>query len=111
MSNNNDGRVGIQIADLSLAELEELQQAIASRMDDLQNEYRAAPLVPTDARLRQERPTHFTYELEYVKCGKPNCWCAGREQGHGPYWYRYWRENGKLKRRYVGKTLPASIAS
>lgn len=46
------------------------------------------------------------YQLERVRCGKTGCKCAG-EQGelHGPYWYAYWREEGKLKSRYVGKRL------
>lgn len=46
------------------------------------------------------------YQLERVRCGKLGCKCAG-ETGelHGPYWYAYWREEGKLKSRYVGKRL------
>lgn len=46
------------------------------------------------------------YQLERVRCGKAGCKCAG-ENGelHGPYWYAYWRDDGKLKSRYVGKQL------
>lgn len=46
------------------------------------------------------------YQLERVRCGKIGCKCAG-EQGelHGPYWYAYWRDEGKLKSCYVGKQL------
>lgn len=46
------------------------------------------------------------YQLERVRCGKIGCKCAG-ENGelHGPYWYAYWRDDGKLKSRYVGKQL------
>ncbi|MBW4694253.1 MAG: hypothetical protein KME27_21115 [Lyngbya sp. HA4199-MV5] len=46
------------------------------------------------------------YQLERIRCGKVGCKCAG-ENGelHGPYWYAYWRDNGKLKSRYVGKQL------
>ncbi|MBD3886823.1 hypothetical protein IFO70_34870 [Phormidium tenue FACHB-886] len=46
------------------------------------------------------------YQLERVRCGKVGCKCAG-ENGelHGPYWYAYWRVDGKLKSRYVGKQL------
>ncbi|MBD2080506.1 DUF6788 family protein [Leptolyngbya sp. FACHB-17] len=44
------------------------------------------------------------YQLELVRCGKAGCKCAGIDgELHGPYWYAYWRENGKLKSRYVGK--------
>ncbi len=46
------------------------------------------------------------YQLERVRCGKAGCKCAG-ENGelHGPYWYAYWRDDGRLKSRYVGKQL------
>ena len=43
-----------------------------------------------------------TYRLEPVRCGKRGC----TRCPHGPYWYAYWREEGKLKSRYIGKTLP-----
>lgn len=28
----------------------------------------------------------------------------------GPYWYGYWRENGKARRVYIGKELPKELA-
>ena len=34
-----------------------------------------------------------------VKCGKDSCTSCP----HGPYWYAYWRENGKRRSRYVGR--------
>jgi hypothetical protein len=37
---------------------------------------------------------------QWVRCGKPNCRCA-QGQLHGPYHYRFWRENGRLKKTYV----------
>jgi hypothetical protein len=43
-----------------------------------------------------------TYRQERVRCGRPNC---GRCP-HGPYWYAYWREGGRLRSRYIGKELP-----
>jgi hypothetical protein len=42
-----------------------------------------------------------TYQYEKVKCGKPRC----RTCPHGPYWYAYWKEGGRTRSRYVGKTL------
>ncbi len=51
-------------------------------------------------------PTGTTYQLEYKRCGKPTCCCAhGGGEGHGPYWYAYWREGGKPRSRYIGKEL------
>lgn len=43
-----------------------------------------------------------TYRLEEVRCGKRGC----TRCPHGPYWYAYWREDGRLRSRYIGKTLP-----
>jgi len=42
--------------------------------------------------------------LQKVKCGNPSCRCA-RPGGelHGPYWYYYWKKDGKTKSKYVGK--------
>ena len=37
---------------------------------------------------------------QYVRCGKPNCRCReGRL--HGPYYYRFFRRGGRLRKRYV----------
>ena len=46
------------------------------------------------------------YQLERVRCSNVGCKCAD-EHGelHGPYWYAYWRDDGKLRSRYVGKHL------
>lgn len=43
-----------------------------------------------------------TYRLEHVRCGKQGC----TRCPHGPYWYAYWREEGRLRSRYIGKSLP-----
>lgn len=43
-----------------------------------------------------------TYRLEPVRCGKPGC----TKCPHGPYWYAYWREDGKVRSRYIGPELP-----
>src|SRR5436190_24256262 len=45
-----------------------------------------------------------TYRQEQVRCGRENC----TRCPHGPYWYAYWREGGRLRSRYIGKDLPAS---
>ena len=41
--------------------------------------------------------------VEHKRCGKAGCRCAGGrpEDLHGPYFYRYWRENGRLRKAYV----------
>jgi len=42
--------------------------------------------------------TKITYRREEVRCGKSNC----TRCPHGPYWYAYWREDGKLRSKYLG---------
>jgi hypothetical protein len=45
-----------------------------------------------------EIPPNATITQEYVKCGDPDC-----QNLHGPYLYAYWKQDKKLKKRYVGK--------
>ena len=41
----------------------------------------------------------------YRRCGKPNCFCADKQQrGHGPYWLLTWSVQGKTRSR----SIPAS---
>ncbi|MDQ4149855.1 MAG: hypothetical protein M3164_07705 [Actinomycetota bacterium] len=47
-----------------------------------------------------------SYRLEPVNCGKPGC----TRCPHGPYWYAYWREGGRLRSRYIGRSLPPPYA-
>ncbi|HLI87272.1 MAG TPA: DUF6788 family protein [Ktedonobacteraceae bacterium] len=49
---------------------------------------------------------HVTYQLQYRKCGKASCSTCRSGQGHGPYWYAYWREGSRLRSGYVGKKRP-----
>jgi hypothetical protein len=48
-----------------------------------------------------------TYRRESVRCGKLGCTTCP----HGPYWYAYYREGGRLRSRYIGKELPAGVAA
>lgn len=38
-------------------------------------------------------------KVVYVKCGRK--WCS--KCPHGPYYYLQWKENGKVKTKYLGK--------
>lgn len=51
---------------------------------------------------QERRPGKVTYRLESVRCGKAGCTTCP----HGPYWYAYWREGGRLRSRYIGRRLP-----
>jgi hypothetical protein len=44
------------------------------------------------------------YRREWVRCGKKGCRCAEDARArHGPYLYKYWWENGRTRKAYVGK--------
>ncbi len=37
---------------------------------------------------------------QWKRCGKPSCRCASGDL-HGPYFYRFWRAGGRLRKTYV----------
>ena len=39
---------------------------------------------------------------QWRKCGKAGCRCA-RGELHGPYFARFWRQGGRLRKAYVRK--------
>jgi hypothetical protein len=41
-----------------------------------------------------------TVQVQWTRCGKPTCRCA-RGEPHGPYFYRFFREHGRLRKTYV----------
>lgn len=47
-------------------------------------------------------PPTLTYRQEHVRCGKHHCATCP----HGPYWYAYWKEDGRTRKRYIGRSLP-----
>jgi hypothetical protein len=49
-----------------------------------------------------DRRGKVTFRQEMVRCGRATC----QRCPHGPYWYAYWRERGRLRSRYIGKQLP-----
>lgn len=53
----------------------------------------------------EEKRGKVTYRLEHVRCGKQGCTTCP----HGPYWYAYWRDGGRLRSRYIGKSLPEEV--
>jgi hypothetical protein len=45
-----------------------------------------------------------SYRQAHVRCGKGCDACP-----HGPYWYAYWKEGGRSRSQYIGRTLPADL--
>ena len=76
------------IADVRSLSDPELRRLVILAQDLL--ERRGAGRVPDGAKI--------TYRREEVRCGKANC----TRCPHGPYWYAYWREDGRLRSRYLG---------
>jgi hypothetical protein len=66
---------------------------------------------PAQGRQVVEEKLHSTgtLRLEMVKCGKDRCKKCERGEGHGPYWYLYFRRNVKLVSRYIGKMIPDTV--
>src|ERR1700676_5077401 len=51
---------------------------------------------------------HITYQFQHRKCGKSSCSTCRDGQGHGTYWYAYWREGSRLRSGYIGKVSPSA---
>jgi hypothetical protein len=80
-----------------LYEVRDLLEQMISEME--------RPLSPEDMPsgreiVKEKKAGAITYRLEKVSCGKG---CRGCP--HGPYWYGYWKEDGKTRSKYIGKRL------
>jgi hypothetical protein len=72
----------------------------------LQERVPVSPRLGNGERQRPPIPATASYRQEYVRCGKATCTHCSAGAGHGPDWYAYWRESGRLHKRYVGKERP-----
>ncbi|MBW4542514.1 MAG: hypothetical protein KME43_25790 [Myxacorys chilensis ATA2-1-KO14] len=104
----NIDKLRTALGQLTLAQAKQLHAELGEIVRSL--EQQSVELESTKAKGREIIETQHIdeqlYQLELVRCGKVGCKCAGDNGDlHGPYWYAYWRENGKLKSRYVGKRL------
>ena len=43
-----------------------------------------------------------SYRQQHVRCGKAHCSTCP----HGPYWYAFWKEDGRTRKQYIGRHLP-----
>lgn len=51
----------------------------------------------------------IVYRQQFTRCGKERCRKCREGEGHGPYWYAYWNENGRTKSKYIGLRLPPEL--
>ena len=70
------------------------------------NEAPQAP--PKGTRVCIENGQRVSYQIQRRKCSK-NCTTCQEKGGHGPYWYKYWRQGGRVRSQYIGKDLPTNI--
>ena len=98
----------------------QIRTAQTSELEDLRNrtdaelarrEFAERELA-SGRRVVEERPARAgTLRLEMVRCGKERCKKCAEGSGHGPYWYLYFRRNGKLTSRYIGKMIPDDLTT
>ncbi len=87
------------LTNLSEKEIAQLRE-IDERLSRVAQERRASLTRPSVH--AEQTFGSITFRYETVRCGKKNC----TRCPHGPYWYAYWKENGRTRSRYVGRILP-----
>ncbi len=90
------------LGELNEKDLEELRE-IDARLQEVLEERRAGHSSAALPRAEKQIGS-ITFRYETVRCGKENC----TRCPHGPYWYAYWKENGRTRSRYIGRTLPGA---
>lgn len=88
---------------LSLPQLQALEEHIHDLVAALKRARRSSAKHISQA-IKERHVGSVTYRLQRVKCGKADCKCAAGE-GHGPYWYAFWREGNRVRSKYIGKVL------
>lgn len=81
-------------------ELTSVQQGMVERYIQTLLLQQAPLLIEKKGRevIKQKIYGSVSYQLERVRCGKD---CKGCP--HGPYWYAYYRKDGRVVSKYVGK--------
>jgi hypothetical protein len=97
---------------MRIAQTSELE-ALRNRIEAELTRREVAEQEPASGRqVVEEKPAHAgTLRLEMVRCGKDRCKKCAAGEGHGPYWYLYFRRDGKLSSRYIGKVLPDDLTT
>jgi len=93
------------VAALSLADIRDLQAYITDLMLERMEEEWTPP--QDENTVEAVKVGKVSYLLQKVKCGNKTCKCAKGDL-HGPYWYGYQRQEGKVTKKYFGKARPAA---
>jgi hypothetical protein len=48
---------------------------------------------------------------QWIRCGRENCHCATGNKKHGPFHYRFWRQDGRLCKAYVRREEVEAVRS
>ncbi len=84
------------LAERDVQKLREIEERLRRVMQERRS------TLPHRAVTAEQQIGSITFRYETVRCGKPNC----TRCPHGPYWYAYWKEGGRTRSRYVGRSLP-----
>ncbi len=70
------------------------------------------PLTHADSKQPKTLPKTLPGSVcrQWVRCGKSGCSCANGKL-HGPYFYRFWREGGRLRKAYVKRVDAEAVAA
>ena len=93
-------------ADRVINELATLTGPDVRREDDAATALLAQYAEPADPASGRGAKPRELYRQEYIRCGKAGCKRCADAPTHGPYWYAYSREAGRLRKRYIGKERP-----
>ncbi len=85
-----------QLGDHEIKKLREIEARLRRAVQERRSSLRHRPVTA------EQQIGALTFRYETVRCGKPNC----TRCPHGPYWYVYWKEDGRTRSRYVGRSLP-----
>ena len=59
-------------------------------------------------KISKELPKIGTVCQQWVRCGRAGCRCS-RGELHGPYSYLFWREGGRVRKRYVPRAQAPAV--
>jgi hypothetical protein len=85
------------------ATLRDAQEYIQELLDHRNRPVDPEELPENAEPVESEEDGKGTVVEEHVTCGDESCHCMSGGPKHGPYQYRYYRENGSLTSEYVGK--------